>query len=604
MHRAGEPNERACSSLRCFNIQTKLLRAATRKEMVPLPTMTIKWFSLMFLLSALPGVAQTINAASCNASDVQTAFNAVTSSTVTVNIPAGTCAWATQVTLTVPSGNTTLSVLGAGSLTTTGGGDQTVIVDNYGATGFLLGITTASSSSHFRLAGITFQGGSGAVKYNGFIQVGGSSQNIRFDHMHLDPATYSANQATAGTRWGGCTAGVVDHIIWDASPGSVNNAVQNYNAGGCFGDTAGLGHGSWAAPTNPGTAANYMYVENSVFNNGASNDCLEGGRFVSRFNTYNQTGPAPTIQTHPTGSDGGFRGCRAQEVYENTMTAKPGSYLNANIWINAGTALIWGNTAPSSSVGGGTGFKNFIELLSTRQNNNTYPQVATPNGWGYCGTAFNGTGSNWDQNSNTSSGYRCMDQAGLGQGQLLSGGFSSDGSGTNNMKNTVTGCTSGSSCAWPNEALEPVYEWMDSYSLVPSNPSSLIDNSSESTAYFVNSDYYQWCNPSSVSGCTNFTGAATVGSPSTGGVGSGTLAARPSTCTTGVAYWATDQGSWNTSGSGPQGELFKCTATNTWTLFYTPLTYPHPLVSGTTAPPPPPPPTGPAAAVSLTGVAH
>jgi len=569
--------------------------------MVPLPTMAIKCFFLMFLLSALPGVAQTINAASCNASDVQTAFNSVTSSTATVNIPAGTCAWTTGVTLTIPSGNTTLSVLAAGSLTTTGGGDQTVIVDNWASNASLLNINTNSTStSKFRLAGITFEGGTGSVKYNGFIQVGGSSQNIRFDHMHLDPATYSSGQATAGTRWGGCTAGVVDHIIWDASSGSVNNAIQDYNDGGCFGDSAGLGHGSWANPTNFGTAANYLYAENNVFNNGSSNDCLEGGKFVSRFNTYNESGPSPTIQTHPTGSDGGFRGCRAQEDYENTMTAK--GYLNANIWINSGTALVWGNTAPSSSIGGGTGYKNFIELLSTRQNNNTYPQTATPNGWGYCGTAFNGTGSNWDQNSNTSSGYRCLDQAGLGQGQLLSGGFTSDGSGTNNMKNTVTGCTSGSACAWPNEALEPIYEWMDSYSLVPANPSSLLDSTSEPTAYFVNSDYYEWCNPSSVSGCTNFTGAATVGSPSTGGVGSGTLAARPSTCTTGVAYWATDQGSWNTSGSGPQGELFKCTATNTWTLFYTPLAYPHPLASGTTTTAPPP--TGPGAAVSLTGVAH
>ncbi len=581
----------------CSNITNEL--AATRplvRKWCP-PTMAIKWLSLAFLLSALSGVAQTINAASCNASDVQTAFNAVTSSTTTINIPAGTCNWTTQVTLTVPSGSTALSVLGAGSLTTTGGGDRTVIVDNYAANGYLFGITTAAASSHFRLAGITFEGGTGAVKYNGFVQIQGNSANIRFDHSHYDPATYNSGQATAGTRWVGCTFGVFDHNIWDASSGSVNNAVQAYNAGGCYGDSAGLGHGSWANPTNFGTAG-FLYMENNVFNNGSSDDCLEGGRFVSRFNTFNETGPSPTIQTHPTGSDGGFRGCRAQEDYQNTMNAASGSYLNANIWINSGTALVWGNTAPSSSAGGGTGYKNFIELLSTRQNNNTYPQVATPNGWGYCGTAFNGTGSNWDQNSVTGSGYRCMDQAGQGAGNLLSGGFTSDGSGTNNMKNTVTGCVSTAACAWPNEALEPVYEWMDTYSPVPSNPSSLIDNSSEATAYSINSDYYGWCNPSSMSGCTSFTGAATVGSASTGGVGSGTLAARPSTCTTGVAYWATDQGSWNQSGSGGQGELFKCTATNTWTLFYTPYTYPHPLTGSASAA------AGPAAPVSLTVVAH
>lgn len=79
------------------------------------------------------------------------------------------------------------------------------------------------------------------------------------------------------------------------------------------------------------------------------------------------------------------------------------------------------------------------------------------------------------------------------------------------------------------------------------------------------------------------------------GVGVGTLANRPSTCTPtpesadagngGVGYWATDQGSWNQSISNPQGVqqngadgvLHRCSATNTWTVAYTPYTYPHPL---------------------------
>jgi hypothetical protein len=59
------------------------------------------------------------------------------------------------------------------------------------------------------------------------------------------------------------------------------------------------------------------------------------------------------------------------------------------------------------------------------------------------------------------------------------------------------------------------------------------------------------------------------------GIGNGTLANRPVTCTPGVGYWATDQGSWNLNGE--DGVLYKCTALNAWGKYYEPLVYPHPL---------------------------
>lgn len=67
----------------------------------------------------------------------------------------------------------------------------------------------------------------------------------------------------------------------------------------------------------------------------------------------------------------------------------------------------------------------------------------------------------------------------------------------------------------------------------------------------------------------------------TTGIGRGPKASMPATCTTGVGYWATDEGSWNTKiPAGTSGDFYKCTATNTWSLYHTPYTYPDPLRSG------------------------
>jgi hypothetical protein len=126
--------------------------------------------------------------------------------------------------------------------------------------------------------------------------------------------------------------------------------------------------------------------------------------------------------------------------------------------------------------------------------------------------------------------------------------------------------------------LQPAYFWDNTQS----SGSFQYDNSGLSTWIKENRDYYR--TNSSFNGTT--------------GVGEGPISNRPSSCTVGVAYWATDQGEWNSRNPGPDGQLYRCTATNSWSLFYVPYTYPHPLQgSGGGTPQPPTPHTNLSAVV-------
>lgn len=150
--------------------------------------------------------------------------------------------------------------------------------------------------------------------------------------------------------------------------------------------------------------------------------------------------------------------------------------------------------------------------------------------------------------------------------------------------------------------LKPIYVW-GNFSTVNG---SLVVGGNESSGTYVasNRDLY---NSVSVNAQTSST------SPFNGtvGMGFGTLANRPTTCTHsnptnptrspqddghgGVGYAV--QTVVGTIGASPgagvasDAVLYSCTAPNTWTVAYTPYTYPHPLVTGASTGNPPPIPS-------------
>jgi hypothetical protein len=498
-------------------------------------------------------LAATHTAATCNVSDVQTAINAAVAGD-TVVIPAGTCSWTTGITWSAPA-----NVVLQGQTTVTGtcapGGtctvaDNTTITDNISRNSScspdpaLLTVTTSATGT-FRMTGISFAWGTGTnPTCAGDVRVMGSSQQLRIDHVHFNQLN------DVGLDTNGQIYGVVDHCVFDLPANTTYNGAR-IEAAAWGGGSNNFGDGSWNDSTTFGSQR-FVFFENDVFNgfggsNSAApyaNDCTQGGRWVFRYSMFN----GPQLQTHPTGGGARHRGCRAEEVYQNTFSGS-NSLPSYNVFfLSSATALIWGNAAPK-------GYENFLSLREQRGDGD-YVQSAPPNGFGVCGTQVNGTGSAWDASATTSSGYPCIDQPGRGYGDLLQGDFP-------NMCDVTNGaCQAGNyNGTWPNQALEPIYEWMDTWTQVPGYPSPFV-NLNPNANFSQNKDFYLWCNASSPTGCTSFNGTV--------GVGSGLLSSRPSTCTKGVAYWATDTTT-----------LYQCSAANTWSAYYTPYTYPHPLTQGT-----------------------
>jgi hypothetical protein len=515
-----------------------------------------KWFILIGCLWAFQASAQqTYKAASCSQTDVQTAINNESAHVADgdiITIPAGTCTW----TGSTPVGGTftkSVTIQGAGAISATTGGasttgtDQTVIVNHMSSNKPVMVFSTTAGKS-FRFTGIAVieDGGSPGAAYNGNVAIYGKSSAVRMDHCHF----FIAVNGSKGPLFNGGVTGVADHMYINTNQGVTNNFV--FQNGASWGsDNGGFGNGSWADGDHFGTSQ-FMFVEDTRMDGGYGSDCVQGGRWVLRYSTaVNNYG----MYEH--GTHDQYRGCRAAEAYNNTVTAPAPFADGGMVHHKSGPSLIFNNNV--------TNLKNIVDLDYYRINGVTYgTSPSPPNGFGMCG-AVTGGPSVWDQNSG-SNGSACLDLSGRGAGDLLTNFVSS----FSDVLNSATGTRT-----WPHQARTPVYAWGNTLAGGGAGGSVIIGN--RVPVLTDNVDYYQQFGALGEPGTFN----------GTTGVGQGLLSARPATCTAGpggntpgVGYWATDT---NT--------LYVCNPTNTWSTYYTPYTYPHPLTqsSGTTAAAPAPP---------------
>jgi hypothetical protein len=494
------------------------------------------WWSPADAACSGSGATWTCSAGS-TAAQVQSAINSA-SDEATITLANGSYSFA-GVDLSNRNGVTVICA-GVGGCTMTGSGEV-----------FTLTQCAANKTNLMRISGFNFTAGGG---YKIWVYCTFNITKLRLDHLDITGPGSADIAIFIGEGGGGPPFadrgkiyGVIDHVNCHAA--NVNWVCVKNTSGG----------DAWTTGTQ-GTA-NALYFEDNICNFGTRTEfgsgCVDNWRAQStviRFNTV----IGSVIRSHSYCHSGP----QSMEVYGNAIDTS--SVSSAGFWDihlqGGGETMIWGNKVTSGSTP--------IAVQNYRSDSSQLPQGdCSPTQ--YADGTQTGAGTPSDPNDGNRSpnssyyGYPTWHQAGR------------DGAGTlKPMYDFLNSYTSGGAVA--RIAIESG-TWTGLAANCANNNTNRINCHMQ-----LNRDIYQYT--------ASFNG--------TSGVGVGTLASRPSTCTPtpesadagngGVGYWATDQGAWNQSTSNPRGSqfngadgvLYRCSTTNTWTVAYTPYTYPHPLQAG------------------------
>lgn len=335
--------------------------------------------------------------------------------------------------------------------------------------------------------------------------------------------------------------------------------------------------GSWTSASNFGDAdadgTQSLFVEGNTLNRfNEMIDVKESGRLVFRYNTVINSG----FIHH--GSDTEPWAARSSEIYGN-------EFIRDNILICTMTGYVGEGTGSQDMNGQG-----FISIHggTSRIHNNIIPCYDTA-AWGNeCGETPNKAAMSyeqWNLHRAATPGvtdYGCWGTAANSQGYTGMPIPSQAGWGW------TTGAVPAGNTSRDMD-LEPIYVFANT-GTAPSYINTSVSNFSpdgcmglqmDSAEDYVRKDveYYEQEGTAQSDDDTPFDG--------TTGTGFGTHANRPSTCTSGTAYWETDTGpNWklkNLDGSDNEdssdGQLFIC-AGDAWpmTADYIPFEFPHPLI--------------------------
>lgn len=395
--------------------------------------------------------------------------------------------------------------------------------------------------SHGTITAITMTGAH-RITGIGFVGTTGTSISPRGEDWRIDHCQFSYSGtgtwnciSTLGIAGGVLPTGLIDNNDFQHA----RIVVNGYSSG----NFANMG-ARWAEDPVIGTD-NQVVIEDNTFyrTSGGGGNVVDSSYAASYTFRYNTVTGTTEIMAHGLQSDNN-RGTKNWEIYGNKFTTSPAVF--SGVWIRSGTGIIASNLF--------SGYSYDIVF----DDNRAHGQCA-----GTCTVVGACDGTSVIDGNSDATGYRCRDQI---------------GSGKDTVAWTVLANTPGST-----PTLSPAYLFMNRRST--GNTVPYIHNGDGDTI-IADRDYYTTTSTTSTDCPANSEGSCTKG------VGCGTLANRPATCTTGVAYWATNQSNCSdltgyvgdytqrTSGIATkiEGSLYKC-VDNAWeeTASYTPLTYPHPL---------------------------